>query len=264
MRMLIIIPTYKRPNSLKKALYSIKSNFYAEIKLEVLVIFNGADRETQHIINEFQKSNDLFDLQVINGKKNYFWSKSILMGLRYLDKNRFSHYAFMNDDTILGENFFEQIYYQNQRFNKTIIASSIIDEESSNVYSSVLKVNFKNLSINHRIFSDEKGISAASTRFAVFPIQSYSRINKFPLRVLPHYFADLLYSLNLNLQGYRILPLEGAFAISNLDTTRKHENFLSRKFDKRSAENYPSLIVFWMCAFFIKTVYCCKNLRSHK
>ncbi len=264
MKILIIIPTYKRPNSLKKALYSIRSNFFEEIKLEVLVIFNGGDRETQSIIKEFQKYNDFFDIQVINGKQNYFWSKSILIGLRYLDKNRFSHYALMNDDVILSKNFFEKIYLQNQKHKRTIISSSIIDEESSNIYSSVLKVNFKTLSIKPKNVIEEEGAYAASTRFALFPIQSYSRMNEFPLRVLPHYFADILYTLNLNLQGFRILPLEEAFATSNLEITRKPDNFLSRKFNKKSSENYPSLVIFWTCAFFIKTVYSCKKLKLHK
>lgn len=255
MRVLILIPTYRRAEHLKRTLDSIKSNLYEKIKIDVLIIFNGGDRETAEILVDFQRYKDLFGLKVVEGKDSYFWSRSIRLGLRNLDHAHYSHFVFMNDDVTLSEKFFSELFNQVIINDQVILTASVMQGKDELTASSLLGVDFHRLKIQPLLSSVGVGSAAASTRFTIFPTDACNNRNKIPLGLLPHYYADILFTLNLNLQGYKISSLEKAFVYSNLENKLLNKSYLFKRFNKRSPENYFALITFWVFAYIYKIIY---------
>ena len=96
----VIIPTYKRPHLLKRAINSVLCQTFADFK--VCVYDNASSDETQNVVNEIVKK----DNRVVYHchEKNIGAAKNFQYGLMQVDTPFFS---FLSDDDFLLLNFFE-------------------------------------------------------------------------------------------------------------------------------------------------------------
>ena len=127
---IILIPIYNDRKSLTKLIENI--NFEIEdIKLEISVVVIN-DASSQQIIDEYQKTENINSIEIINMKENRGHARCIASGLKYIfEKKEFDYVISMDGD---GEDRPEEIkkliQLAEQSIDQSIIAERIKRSES--------------------------------------------------------------------------------------------------------------------------------------
>ena len=114
MKISVVIPTYGRPELLQKCLTALAEQTFAHDDFEVIVVSDGPDKATQHLVNKLQKSK-ICNLRFLSTDKkrgpaaarNMGWINSLAELI-----------AFTDDDTIPDKNWLTQIWnnYTHEEF----------------------------------------------------------------------------------------------------------------------------------------------------
>jgi GT2 family glycosyltransferase len=117
-------------NRKANTLSCLKQLFCLQQDIEVyLVDDNSTDGTCEEIILQFPQVN------IIKGTGNLFWNRGMNLAWEYAIKNDYDYYLWLNDDVILYENCFEELFAcMNLKKNKAIISGIIESLDKETLY----------------------------------------------------------------------------------------------------------------------------------
>jgi len=116
----VIIPTYNRPQYLKKCLSSLEKTFLKKDTLIYIVDDCSTDNETIELIKNFEKS-DCFIRRVLK-QKNTGVQNSLQTSIDYCFNNGYDYIIILNSDVILNNYFYDMMVYYKELFPNNIIS----------------------------------------------------------------------------------------------------------------------------------------------
>ena len=137
----ITIPTFKRPNLLKEALYSSKEQI-ADVEFEVIVVDNDSDGEYEEEIKKIINCCGIKNIRYFRNEKNIGmfgnWNRCISL-------SRAEYITILNDDDILDKFWLKTVYQERHR-EIVLVKCGVF----SNV-NDVIKTNNQHEKCNYRI-----------------------------------------------------------------------------------------------------------------
>lgn len=115
----IIIPTYNRPEYLKKCLNSLQKTFL-EKKTLIYIIDDGSEDETKLIIKNFRKGGCV--LKRVFKKKNNGIYDSLLIAYEYCFGLNYEYVIKLDSDMILNNYFYDMMTYYKKIFPNDMIS----------------------------------------------------------------------------------------------------------------------------------------------
>ncbi len=92
----IIIPVFNRKNFTRKCLISLRNQSLKNFK--IIIIDDGSTDNTSEMLkNEFP------EVHVIIGDGNFWWTRSINLGVKYVLENKGDYILLLNNDTELDK-----------------------------------------------------------------------------------------------------------------------------------------------------------------
>lgn len=90
-----------------------------------LVDDNSTDGTSAAISIQFPQVN------IIQGNGNLFWSRGMHLGWEYASKNDYDYYIWLNDDTLLDENCFIELFQCSKIANESAIITGIVQSQDN-------------------------------------------------------------------------------------------------------------------------------------
>ena len=128
MKISIIIPTYKRANFLEECLDSILNQSINKKIYEVIVISDGFDKNTDDVIKNFKKYNNLKYFKKQHGGPASARNK----GLKYVKGEIIT---FLDDDCVADKNWIKNIIRAHQKYKNALAIGGYIKPYKSNFIS---------------------------------------------------------------------------------------------------------------------------------
>ena len=116
----VIIPTYNRPQYLKKCLSSIKKTLLKKDTLIYIVDDCSTNKETIELIKNFKKSNCL--IRCVLKQENTGIQSSLLSSIEYCFNNGYDYIIILNSDVIVNNYFYDMMVYYKELFPNNIIS----------------------------------------------------------------------------------------------------------------------------------------------
>jgi len=119
-RVAILIPTYNRPEYLKKCFISLKKTFLKENTLIYIIDDGSTNNETIELINCFNKKNCI--IKRVFKKENSGIQDSLLNSIEYCFDNKYDYIIILNSDIIVNNYFYDMMVYYKELFSNNIIS----------------------------------------------------------------------------------------------------------------------------------------------
>ena len=234
----IIIPTFNRKLYLFNLLNEITSMIHSNFCVDIIVVVDGSKDGTIEMISE-----NFDQVHIVKGTGNWWYTKSINKGLEYAFKFDIDYILTLNDDILLKENFFEELYKAILKSpEKSIIgASSITKTQPEKILSlgvkKIIVWRYKLLPY-HNIFTIKKDISCLEGlhqsevlpgRGMLFPTEIAKRINGFDEK-FPQYHSDYDFSLRAKKKGYKLYVCWDLIVYSFIEETGQGTSYLKSSF----------------------------------
>lgn len=125
-RIAVLITSFNRLNITKKCidrLFTFNYNF------DVYLVDDGSTDGTYEFV-----SKNYPQINLIKGNGNLFWNRGMHLAWQYAGKNDYDYYLWLNDDILLYENAFEEVFEcSKSKSEKAIIAGYIETPDKSRV-----------------------------------------------------------------------------------------------------------------------------------
>ena len=123
-----IIPTYRRPHLLKKAIQSVLAQTYPHF--ELLICDNASGDETKSIVEEFEKKDSR--IKYICHPKNIGMIANYQFGISRVTTDFFS---FLSDDDVLLPHFYETVIQEFKKYPDAgfVAGSTVLIEENGKI-----------------------------------------------------------------------------------------------------------------------------------
>jgi len=115
----IIIPTYNRPEYLKKCLDSLEKTFLKKDTLIYMVDDGSLDDETIKLIIDFKKAGCL--IKRVFNEKNVGIQESLLISIEYCFSHEYEYIIILNSDMVVNNYFYDMMVYYKELFPNNII-----------------------------------------------------------------------------------------------------------------------------------------------
>ncbi|MDX1959884.1 MAG: glycosyltransferase [Leptospiraceae bacterium] len=194
----IILPTHNRKNYLEKCLFCFRNQSYQDF---FIVLVNDGSNDgsielAQSIFSEDQ-------LTIVNGNGNLWWGGSLNKGYHWISKNvndLNSIVVFMNDDTILPQDYLEKVNQEIQKGKgNELIVSQIYNLENKFIDGGLYYIDWK----TYMFYAEpQEGIkpNCQSSRGLCFTVESFLKIGGFHPTLLPQYLSDIEFTM----RGYEL------------------------------------------------------------
>ncbi len=195
-KLVIIIPTFNRKNSLLHVLESLEKQVIKDVILSIAVIIDGSSDGTREAVSS------LFPyVNIIQGDSNWWWTKSVNQGCKWALKNNPDAVLLLNDDIRLDNCYFEHMLKAAEKEHHAIIGSlNITDEKKKKIYfSGAKKVNWwlGKLQRYHPFLAPTNGKLTGLHKTVVLPGRGlwipawvFEKTGFFDQEALPQYKAD--------------------------------------------------------------------------
>lgn len=117
-------------NRKANTLACLKQLFNIKKDVSVYLVDDGStDGTTDAILVQFPQ------VQIISGNGNLFWNRGMHLAWQVASKKSYEYYLWLNDDVVLYENCFEELFYCSQKNDNNAIISGIIESvEKETIY----------------------------------------------------------------------------------------------------------------------------------
>lgn len=208
----IIIPVYNRKNITLDCianLYKIPQNIFL---LDIYIVDDGStDGTSKSVSNKFPL------VKIIKTKGNFWWAKSINIGIKNALENDCNYILTLNDDVNFDSNFIHYLYSAIKKYPKSIIGSStkyyLSSEKINSIYQTGYRYNQKKFRLVPNVlsrenFTKEKELilsDALAGRSMFIPSQVFTEIGFFNFRLRPQCNMDFDFSFMAKKAGYKLL-----------------------------------------------------------
>jgi GT2 family glycosyltransferase len=119
MRIAVLLTCFNRKEKTRKCLNQL---FNLKNDLDIYLVDDGCtDGTSEIILKEFPQVN------LIKGSGNLFWNKGMNLAWEHAARNDYDYYLWLNDDVVLYENCFEELFYCVTLTENKAIISGIIE-----------------------------------------------------------------------------------------------------------------------------------------
>ncbi|MBF4518057.1 glycosyltransferase family 2 protein [Flavobacterium sp. ANB] len=109
-------------NRKEKTIKCLNQLFKLKNDLDIYLVDDGStDGTSEAILKEFRQVN------LIEGSGNLFWNKGMNLAWEHAAKNDYDYYLWLNDDVVIYENCFEELFYCATLTENKAIISGIIE-----------------------------------------------------------------------------------------------------------------------------------------
>ncbi|MFC4269735.1 glycosyltransferase family 2 protein [Polaribacter marinivivus] len=234
----VIIPTFNRKEYLKNLLDQIKNISHSKFTVNVITVVDGSTDGTLEML----KSNHP-KVNTVIGNGNWWYTKSINKGIDCAYKLGTDYILTLNDDILLKENFFEELYKaMTQSPKKSIIGASSFTKTKP---KKILSLGVKKIILwryklipYYKIFTNKKDVRCLEGlhqsqvlpgRGLLFPIEIAKRINGFDEK-FPQYHSDYDFSLRAKKKGYKLYVCWDLIVYSFIEETGQGTSYLKSSF----------------------------------
>ena len=119
-RVAILIPTYNRPEYLKKCLNSLEKTFLKKGTLIYIIDDSSTNDETIELIKNFKKKN--CEIKRVFKEENTGVQDSLLNSIEYCFNNEYDYIIILNSDIIVNNYFYDMMVYYKELFPNNIIS----------------------------------------------------------------------------------------------------------------------------------------------
>lgn len=194
----IIIPTHNRKEYLGKLLAQIKNQREIDFKIYVVVVIDGSVDGTKEMMD-----NEFFDFKYINGSGNWWFTKCINEGIKYIEPKEPDYILILNDDCEIKPDYLANIYRCKESLQKNcIVGSLIVDINKPNkiTFAGVDRINWWTLKSNlnslqwkelpEKIEVDKIKTLMLCARGSLIPLNILQRLNYLDENNFPQYGSD--------------------------------------------------------------------------
>ena len=199
----IVIPVHNRKEYTFDCLTSLRNQ---SVENKVIVVDDGSTDGTKEMLAE-----KFPDVIVLRGDGTLFWTAAINMGIRHALKLSASVVMTLNNDTIAASDFLEKMMYWAGQKPNALLGAFDVDVKTKKPYyggeimhwaldkSSYLLDTLKE--------SEQHGLHEVSVfpaRGLLIPRAVFDSIGLFEEKMLPHYMADMDFTLLAKRKGFPI------------------------------------------------------------
>lgn len=254
----IIIPTYNRKNLLERLLDSLYQQAEFSNSGIVIVVDGSQDGTIEMLKQKFCK------LFIVYGDGNFWWTKSVNIGIQYATEKGFDEFLLMNDDSWVPEGFLERIICEYHKNKNCILGSTsvTIEEQPRIFFSGIRRVQWFSASLirYHKFLEnyDKKTIKGIHEslflpgRGLYFSKCVVDKIGLFDDALFPQYYADFDFTYRAYKEGVRTLVSWSNPVFSYADQTAKGNqisitllDFLKSLFSPMSPNNLRKTYAFY-------------------
>ncbi len=212
-KIFIVLPVFNRLKFTKKCLSAIFKQTYKNFTV-VLIDDGSSDNTSEYVKNKFPK------VVIIKGNGNWWWTKSMAMGVKYsLKKAKATDYILeMNNDLYFGKNYLSQLIHTAHNYPNSIIGSICvraqkqkevveagirIDWPTGHVYGVAQTISkqlnyYKNMDV-------VKDLDALPGKGTLIPVTVFKKVGNFNYKKLPHYIADYEFTNRAKKKGFELI-----------------------------------------------------------
>lgn len=262
-RVVIVISIYNRINKTLAFLRSIydQQNIWDKYNISIIIIDDMSEDGSKERIEKEYK-----DVKIIRTEGNYFWSRSMSLGMQKAIENTPDYLIIANDDTyIYPDSISRLIEYAKETSSSVVGAFS--DENQRTSYSGMLKKSRINPLNLYRIDPKEDliEIDAFNGNLVIIPASAFTKVGVISDQY-SHAYGDLDYSMRIKKAGERIVlapgyvgtcsrnPVQGTYLDRSLPVLDRVKLSVSRKgvpfrdtyiFYKRNGPSWWLILLTW-------------------
>lgn len=259
----VVIPTFNRREYLRTLLNQIKAQILKDIKLFIVVVVDGSTDGTLEML-----ARDFPDVFIVKGFGDWWYTKSINMGIKKALQLKTDFILALNDDIELDDNYLSNILNASLSLNQSCIMGSIsvtADKQKRITFSGVKKIIWwraKSLKYHSAMTPYGSGNLTGIHKSQVLPgrgmLISKTIIEAIGLfeEKLPQYGSDDEYCLRAAKKGYEVFICWDALLFSHYKLTAASTAFMKpslTKFAKSFFNKYSKN--FWYKTAFIHWHY---------
>lgn len=249
----VIIPTFNRREYLR-VLLSQLFNQNGNNLLEIVVVVAGSTDGTLEMLQD-----EFPEVHVVKGTAEWWWTKSINTGIRFVSNCNPKYVLLLNDDVELPNDYLESIIKATNENPKCLIGSASKDLKNKEFNYIGIKRDWKKVWSKPLVYSyDLKNlpehilVNQLPGRGLLIPNEVFSKIGFFDEKNFPQAIADADFSIRANKAGYNLIVSTRAYLFSYVEEgpNKFYEskycisNFIKRLYEKRSNQNLYYLFKF--------------------
>jgi len=200
----LVMPVHNRKALTRACLCSLKNQTSKDFT--VVVVDDGSTDGTSEMIqNEFP------DVKILYGDGNFFWTKSVNLGVRYALQQKASYIMTINDDTVKHESYIEKMLYWADRKKNALLGAFAIDIHTKKAVYGGAWINWRNnkteslldkLPIKSQFGLHE--VNHLPARGLLIPAVVFEKIGLFNEDQLPHTYADYDFTCKAYRNGFKL------------------------------------------------------------
>jgi GT2 family glycosyltransferase len=200
----IVIPVHDRKNYTQNCLQSLKEQ--SKNSFSVIVVDDGSTDGTEDMIK------DLFhETIILKGNGKLWWTAATNLGVKYALSNGAGYVLTLNNDTILSENYLENMLHWAARKPDALLGSLAFDFRTKQpIYGGEI-VNWKKASSQFLLDTIAPGnlkglyqVTHFLGRGLLIPSKVFERIGLFDEKHFPHYLADYDFTHRAARNGFEL------------------------------------------------------------
>ena len=188
----ILLTCFNRKQLTKKCLSTL---FSFKLNFDVYLVDDGSNDGTSDMI-----SKDYPSVNIINGSGYLFWNRGMELAWKNASKYDYDFYIWLNDDIVLFDNAFDEIFKCSaQKFNKSIVSGIIQNHAKNRViyggYNKKRELVIPNGKMNE--------ITRLNGNFVLVPKYVYLKLGRFDT-IFHHDLGDVDYGLRARQYGINV------------------------------------------------------------
>ena len=200
----VVMPVHNRKALTRGCLNSLK---YQTVKdFTIVVVDDGSTDGTAEMIqNEFP------DIKLLYGDGQFFWTKSVNLGIRYALEQKASYIMTINDDTIKDESYIEKMLFWADQQKDALLGAFAIDIHTKKAVYGGARINWKNRKtvslLNKLPIEQQFGLHEVNhlpARGLLIPTAVFEKIGLFNEDQLPHSYADYDFTCRAHRNGCKL------------------------------------------------------------
>lgn len=226
-KIFVVIPIFNRLEYTKKCLSSIFSQTYRNFS--VIVVDDGSsDGTSKYLKDNYPK------VKIIKGDGNWWWTKSMFMGIKYALKSaKVTDYILeMNNDLFFDKNYFQNLINTSKKHKKTLIGSLCVRaQKPSEVVEAGIRIDWptglvygvsptiSNKLSYYKNMEVIDNLDALPGKGTLVPVEVFKNKVNFKYKLLPHYIADYEFAINAKQNGFNLIVSTKAKALHYWEAT---------------------------------------------
>lgn len=247
----VLFAIYNRKKITLNCLECIQKQTYKDYKV---VIFNdgSTDGSKEAILKQYP------NVVVLNGDGNYWWTRSMNEGLRYIltESNSSDYVLTLNDDTTFGSDYFK-ILMEAANKSKNLCLGTAYTEDGERLELGIevdwRKYTYFPVIITKKTLGNIGPVTYEKTdtlpcRGTLIPVELFKKIGLFDEKRLPHYAADYEFFFRAKSAGCKLGVAVNAITKNgdlkaNQPSTKKETNLFGHLFSMRSPSNLRNHLI---------------------